>query len=220
MRLLLTSGGIRNDSIRRALDELLPAPVEQCTALCIPTAQWGHPMCGPVSARGVVAGVSPYGSLTSLPWKSLGLLEVSALESVGQDRWEPWVREADVLLVDGGDATYLAHHLRASGLAALLPRLEDTVWVGLSAGSMVLAPRIGSDFVAWSGAPDDRTLGLVEFAMFPHLDVFPSNTLDAAHRWLREVGPPAYVLDDESAIVVDAGAVRVVSEGTWHRFDA
>ena len=29
----------------------------------------------------------------------------------------PWVREADVLLVDGGDATYLHHWMRESGLA-------------------------------------------------------------------------------------------------------
>ena len=99
------------------------------------------------------------------------------------ERWVPWVREADVLLVDGGDATYLCHWMRESGLADLLPSLTDTVWVGVSAGSMVMTPRIGADFVQWPSAPDDRTLGVVDFSIFPHLDVFPENTMDEAERW-------------------------------------
>ena len=159
MKLLLTSGGVTNTSIRRALVDLLGKPTADATALCIPTAQWGHPMCGPVSARGFVSGMPPWGGLTSMEWKSLGLLELSALPTVGAERWVPWVEEADVLLVDGGDATYLCHWMRESGLADLLPALADTVWVGVSAGSMVMTPRIGADFVHWPSAPDDRTLG-------------------------------------------------------------
>src|SRR4051795_1597259 len=103
----LTSGGVTNASIRRALVDLLGKPTSDATALCIPTAQWGHPMCGPVSARGFVSGVPPWGGMTSFEWRSLGLLELATLPTVGRERWIPWVRDADVLLVDGGDATYL-----------------------------------------------------------------------------------------------------------------
>ncbi len=215
MKLLLTSGGVTNGSIRRALVDLLGKPTADATALCIPTAQWGHPMCGPVSARGFVSGAPPWGGLTSMQWKSLGLLELSALPTIGAERWVPWVEEADVLLVDGGDATYLCHWIRESGLAELLPALSDTVWVGVSAGSMVMTPRIGADFVKWASAPDDRTLGVVDFSIFPHLDVFPENTMDDAASWASEIGGPAYVLDDQSAIKVDNGTVEVVSEGNW-----
>ncbi len=215
MRLLLTSGGITNPSIRAALVDLLRKPTADATALCIPTAQWGHPMCGPVSARGFVSGLPPWGGMTSMEWKSLGLLELSALPTIGAERWVLWVREADVLLVDGGDATYLCHWMRESGLADLLPSLTDTVWVGVSAGSMVMTPRIGADFVAWPSAPDDRTLGLVDFSIFPHLDVFPQNTLAEAERWAAEIGGPAYVMDDQTAIKVVGGSIEVVSEGRW-----
>ena len=218
MKLLLTSGGVTNSSIAAALVDLLGKPVDQAVALCIPTAQWGHPKCGPVSARGFVSGLPPWGGLTSLPWRSLGLLELSALPSIGNERWVPWVREADVLLVDGGDATYLCHWLRASGLADLFPSLPETVWVGVSAGSMVLTPRIGADFVHWPAATDDRTLGVVDFSIFPHLDVFPTNTLADARRWAKEIGGPAYALDDQTAITVANGAVEVISEGRWERF--
>ena len=129
----------------------------------------------------------------------------------------PWVLEADVLLVDGGDATYLSHWMRESGLAELLPSLPDTVWVGVSAGSMVMTPRIGDYFVEWPSAPDDRALGVVDFSIFPHLEVFPTNTLAHAQRWAADVGVPAYALDDQSAITVVDGRIDVVSEGTWTR---
>jgi len=215
MKLLLTSGGITNASIGDALVDLLGKPIADSTALCIPTAQWGHPRCGPISARGFVTGLPPWGGMTSMEWKSLGLLELTALPTIGTERWVPWVREADVLLVDGGDATYLCHWMRESGLADLLPSLTDTTWVGVSAGSMVMTPRIGEFFVEWPSAPDDRTLGIVDFAIFPHLGVFPTNTLDAAERWAAGIGGAAYVIDDQTAIRVVDGMVDVVSEGTW-----
>jgi dipeptidase E len=215
MKLLLTSGGVTNSSIRNALVDLLGKPTAASAALCIPTAQWGHPMCGPASARGFVTGLPPWGGMTSLEWRSLGLLELTALTTIPAERWVPWVRDADALLVDGGDATYLCHWMRASGLADLLPSLTDTTWVGVSAGSMVMTPRIGDSFVEWPSAPDDRTLGLVDFAIFPHLDVVPTNTIEAAERWAAGIGGPAYAIDDETAIRVVDGVADVVSEGTW-----
>ena len=111
-------------------------------------------------------------------------MHLSHSPSIGVDRWKPWVQEADVLLVDGGDATYLHHWMRESGLADLLPSLPDTVWVGVSAGSMVMTPRVGEYFVEWSSAPDDSTLGVVDFSIFPHLNAFPTNTPVHAERWL------------------------------------
>jgi dipeptidase E len=215
VKLLLTSGGITNESIEDALVGRLGKPITESSALCIPTAQWGHPSCGPVSARGFVSGLPPWGGMTSLEWGSLGLLELSALPTIGAERWVPWVREADVLLVDGGEATYLCHWMRQSGLADLLPSLDETVWVGVSAGSMVMTPRIGADFVHWPSALDDRTLGVVDFSLFPHLDVFPDNTLAEAERWAAEIDGPSYAMDDQTAISVVDGVVDVISEGRW-----
>ena len=218
MKLLLTSGGITNPSIHAALEDLLGKPVSQSRALVVPTAQWGHPMCGPASVRRLVAAGPDSGDFTGLGWASLGVLELTALPSIGAERWVPWVQEADVLLVDGGDATYLAHWVRESGLLDVLPSLPDLVWVGVSAGSMVMTPRIGPMFVEWSSAPDDRTLGVVDFSIFPHLDAFPSNTLAAAEQWAGQIAGPAYAIDEQTAIRVDGGSVEVISEGTWTAF--
>jgi dipeptidase E len=220
MKLLLTSGGITNASIQDALVGLLGKPVAECTALCIPTAEYGHPRCTPASAWRFVAGQSP-SPMCDLGWSSVGLLELTALPSIGKERWVPWVEEADVLLVDGGDATYLAHWMRESGLADLMASLPETVWVGVSAGSMVMTPRIGDDFTQWrSPTGDDSTLGVVDFSICPHLapDGMPGNSMAEAEAWVAEIGGPAYAMDDQSAIVVDDGRVEVVSEGLWKHF--
>jgi dipeptidase E len=82
---------------------------------------------------------------------------------------------------------------------------------------MVMTPRIGNDFVAWPLAPDDRTLGVVDFSIFPHLnhEMMPRNTLAEAERWVTEIGLPAYAIDDQTAIKVVGGDIEVVSEGQW-----
>ena len=83
-----------------------------------------------------------------------------------------------------------------------MPSLRDTVWVGVSAGSMVMTPRIGQYFVEWASAPDDRALGVVDFSIFPHLDAFPTNTLAHAEQWAADIGVPAYAIDEQTAITV------------------
>jgi dipeptidase E len=218
LKLLLTSGGVTNPSINSALVQLLGRPITESHALVVPTAQWGHPACGPTSVRGLVAAEPMWQHLTGLGWASLGVLELTALPTIGPERWVPWVREADVLLVDGGDATYLCHWMRESGLAELLPSLPETVWVGVSAGSMVMTPRIGSQFVEWPAAPDDRTLGVVGFSIFPHLEAFPTNTLAHAERWAADIDGPAYGIDEQTALKVVDGSVEVISEGRWTTF--
>jgi dipeptidase E len=224
MKLLLTSAGVKNPSIHAALLELLGKPIGEASALCIPTAMYGHPMVGPGwRAWEFIAGKSD-NPMVELGWKAMGVLELTALPSLDEDRWLPQVRETDVLLAAGGDALYLAHWMRQSGLADLLPSLPDLVWVGLSAGSMVMTPRIGDDFVGWKPpGGGDTTLGLVDFSIFPHLDHpdLPENTLADAERWAAGIGHPAYAIDDATAIKVnDDGAVEVVSEGHWKLFNA
>jgi dipeptidase E len=218
MKLLLTSGGVTNTSIHNALVGMLGKPIAESSALCIPTAEWGHPMCGPASVRRFITDHTSK-TMCGLGWKSVGVLELTALPSIGRDRWIPWVQETDVLLVDGGDATYLGHWMRESGLADLLPSLQETVWVGVSAGSMVMTPRIGMDFVHWSSAPDDRTLGVVDFSIFPHLDHqdMPRNTMTTATQWAAGMTGPCYAIDDQTAIKVVDGTTEVISEGQWNR---
>jgi dipeptidase E len=221
VRLLLTSAGITNTSIHDALVDLLGKPIAESSALCIPTAAYANPG-GAGHAWRFISGRESRTPMCELGWKSLGVLELAALPSIDAERWVHMVQETDVLLVGGGDPLYLCHWMRRSGLADLLPSLREAVYVGLSAGSMVMAPRIGEDFVRWRPPTGgDETLGLVGFSMFPHLDHqdLPDNSMADAERWAASLSAPAYAIDDQTAIPVPDDTVDVVSEGHWKLFN-
>lgn len=219
MKLLLTSAGIMNASIQRGLVDLLGKPIAESSALIIPTAAYGHPMVGPAGAWRLISGrdLCP---MCELGWQSLGVLELTALPSIKKDQWLPLVQETDALLVGGGDPLYLCYWMQQSGLADLLPSLR-AVYVGLSAGSMVMTPKIGEQFVGWTPPNGgDETLGMVDFSIFPHLDheMLPNNTLAHAERWAADLATPSYAIDDQTAIKVTDGTVEVISEGHWQLF--
>jgi dipeptidase E len=220
MKLLLTSAGIKNASIHDALVDLLGKPIAESSALCIPTAAYGHPLKPGVAWQFISGRAST--PMCELGWKTLGVLELTALPSIDEEQWVPLVRQTDALLVGGGDALYLSHWMRQSGLADLLPSLPETVWVGLSAGSMVMTPRIGEDFVFWRPPTGgDSTLGLVDFSICPHVvqhEDLPGNSMAVAEQWAAGIPGPAYAIDDQTAIRVVDGAVEVVSEGHWTLF--
>jgi len=221
MRLLLTSAGIKNATIHDALVDLLGKPIGESSALCISTASYGHPMAGPSAAWRFISGREPRAPMCELGWKSLGVLELTALPTIDEEQWVPLVEETDALLVNGGDSLYLCHWMRQSGLAALLPSLRETVWVGLSAGSMAMTPKIGEEFVIWKPpSGGDEALGLVDFSIFPHVDHedMPDNSMANAERWAARLQLPAYAIDDQTAIKVSDGTVEVVSDGQWKLF--
>jgi dipeptidase E len=222
LKLLLTSGGITNSSIQETLVELLGKPIAESTALCIPTAIYAFPG-GATSAWKLITGraASP---LCELGWKSLGVLELTALPSIERKFWVDAVEETDALLVGGGDPLYLAYWIKQSGLADLFPILDETVWVGVSAGSLVMGSLVGTEF-DYESPPttggDDRTLAQVGFAMFPHLDhpAMPDHSSAAAQRWAAALPVPGYAMDDDTAIKIVDGTIKVVSEGHWELFN-
>jgi dipeptidase E len=221
VKLLLTSAGVANSTISNALEDLLGKPISASTALCIPTAQYGHPWLGPgIEAWEFISGKSE-NHMVDLGWKSVGVLELTALPSIDEERWKSLVLETDVLLAAGGDALYLSHWVQQSGLADLFPSLTQTVWVGMSAGSMVMTPQIGREFIGWKPSTgDDRALGLVPFSICPHLapEGAPGNSLAAAQRWAAGLRHPSYAIDDRTAISVTDDAVEVLTEGLWRYF--
>jgi dipeptidase E len=221
MKLLLTSAGITNKSIHDTLTEMLGKPISEASALCIPTANHAQSN-GTERAWVFVSGNEPRTPMIELGWKSMGLLELTALPSIERDYWVSAVQDTDVLLVNGGDTMYLYYWMRESGLADLLPAWNG-VYVGLSAGSLIMTPRIGNEFVRWKPPTGgDETLGIVPFAIFPHLDneSLPENTMAHAIKWAAGMPLPVYAIDDLTAIKVVDGTVDVISEGLWKLFNS
>lgn len=239
MKLLLTSNGITNTSIRNALIDLLGKPIAECDALFIPTGVYPFPG-GPGYAYQAIQGKAQ-APFTQLGWKSLGLLELTALESIDKDVWLPSVSEADALLVWGGDPAYIAYWIERSGLKELLPSLlEKIVYVGVSAGSIATAnifaeaytnrPRgahnplsaedimlgnVKRTFVTAYGA------GLVNFAIIPHYQHRDHADASAAgaEQWAQKLPMPVYAIDDQTAIKVVDNEICVISEGQWKLFN-
>ncbi|MCA9873709.1 MAG: Type 1 glutamine amidotransferase-like domain-containing protein, partial [Anaerolineales bacterium] len=212
-------GGVKNPSIHNALLNLLGKPIAECNALCIPTALLPFPG-GPTMAYRFISGATNT-PLTGLGWQSLGVLDLTALPSIQKAYWQADVQKADALLVAGGDVHYLGRWMQESGLADLLPSLSETVYVGISAGSMVTAPIFGETY----DDPDtpfviEKGLGLVDFALLPHMDHkdHPESSKAKVAKMAAEVPVPTYGIDDETAIKVVDGTVEIVSEGQWKLF--
>jgi dipeptidase E len=221
LRFLLTSAGITNTSIDDALVDLLGKPIAESNALCIPTGVQPFPG-GPSHVYQFISGSTP-GPMCGLGWKSLGVLELTALPSIKRDYWVPAVEKTDALLVWGGSPLYLCYWMRQSGLAEILPSLRrETVYVGTSGGAMVATPDFGGqnydDSDPLTGS--DRALGLVDFSLFPHLerDDMPDTSLADVEKWAAHIPVPAYAIDDQTAIKVVDDTVEVVSEGHWKLF--
>jgi len=238
MKLLLTSGGITNNSIQNALVELLGKPIAGSNALFIPTAIYPY-AGGPYYAYQSILG-RPRSPFTQLGWKSLGVLELTTLPTIDKKVWEPTVRDADALLFWGGDPVYLAYWIELSGLKVLLPSLlQKTVYVGVSAGSMAASTIIGESYtepprgthkalISENLALGDinRTFvmahgaGLFDFAIIPHLN-HPDHqdaSLANAEQWAKKIPAPVYAIDDQTAIKISNGKVEVISEGNWKLF--
>jgi dipeptidase E len=215
MKLLLTSAGVSNKSIHHALESLLGKPVAEATALFVPTAIYPIPG-GSEIIRGVIRG-SLGDPFCEMGWKSLGILELTALPSIKRELWVPRLQEVDALLVGGGDCQYLCYWMKQSGLLDLLPSLLNKItYVGLSAGSMVMT-RFGTSQGGHT-LPEEsaKWLGLVDFALHPHLDYegFPENTLANLEKLAASLPMPSYLIDDQTAIKV-TDTIEVISEGKW-----
>jgi dipeptidase E len=228
MKLLLTSSGISNPRINDTLVDLLGKPIDESSALIIPTGIYPFPGGAGMAWRAICGmAQSPF---CELGWRSLGVLELTALPSIQEESWVPMVRETDALYVWGGDVEYLCHWMRQSGLADLLPSLNELVYVGCSAGSIVMTPYNCDAEFNLQFLPEasdraqgiERALGLVDFALCVHLDRedMPDSSLANIEKWAAGVPVPTYAIDDQSAIKVIDGAVEVVSEGHWELINA
>ncbi|MCR4264268.1 MAG: Type 1 glutamine amidotransferase-like domain-containing protein [Candidatus Roizmanbacteria bacterium] len=218
MKLLLTSGGLTNKSIISALKELTGSPFNTLNLAFIPTAS------------NMESGdkwwlLDDLETVRKLKFKSMDLVDISALP---EKIWKKRLKEADVLLFEGGNTFHLNYWVHHSGLDKILPGLLKTrVYVGISAGTIIMTPslilsssekeplrEIGEEVI-------EKGLGLVDFLIEPHVNnsYFPENTFDNLEKQAEKLPYRVYALDDRSAVKVVDGNVEVISEGKWKKFN-
>jgi dipeptidase E len=223
MKLLLTSGGFFNDAQVSALSDLLGKPFAECKAVFIPTAANAE--------RGdkswLVKDVSTVGGFG---WQEFEILDVAAVSSLPKESWWPVLEQADAIIVGGGNTFYLSYWFEKSGLfAALLELLKNKVYVGISAGSMVVGDSlrtssmdgvtlVDGDYneVGPAGQSLAKTAQLVPFVLRPHMhSPHFSITEDAVKKLAAQLNVPLYAIDDNTAIKVVDGKTTIISKGKW-----
>jgi dipeptidase E len=223
MRMLLTSGGVRNDLICESVLELLGKPFEESMVAVIIDAIL--PFAG-----GNTKTLADLSKFHDLGWKQFDLMSLAGgPHSVIEAR----LRSADVIFCYGGTNHWLAHAWTSNGFAPLLQELLETkVYIGLSAGSMIFS-RLHTNVVE---AFDDQeevamlqldsvapALPLFDWAVMCHLGApyFPETTDDWAAEHAARLAHPIYFIDDDTALLVrdPEDAPEVVSEGHWLQFD-
>ena len=221
MKLLLTSTGVTNQSIRRALKELIGKPIEESRVAFIPTAAYGT-----TGDKSWLAHEMQVAS--DLGWQEFNVIELTALTP---EQIKEQLEGADVIYMNGGNAYFLMNRIVTSGLEKMLPELlAKKVYVSSSAGGSVVSKHFPGNLAKAYGEEErlkleqgtiDHGLGLVDFIIKPHLNSpkFPKRKMAWYKRVAPQVGVPFYAIDDDTAIKVIDGQVEVISEGKWKRFN-
>lgn len=217
MKFFLTSAGVTNASIEMALFELLGKPANETKVAFVPTA-------ATLVADDKSWLIEDFQYFVKQGFQSIDIVDISA---VPRENWEKRLELADLLVFGGGDEQYLARVMRESGVAEALPELLKTrVYMGISAGSMVVGKLLPSELtkVLWpeeSFEGNEEGMGIYDFSILPHLnsDYFAHLRTPLIEsmkdRFLRTV----YALDEQSALKVIDGQIDVISEGEFLKLE-
>lgn len=155
-----------------------------------------------------------------------GELDIVNLLALPIDKVEERLSKCDVIFTVGGDTDYLMSVFQKTGFDKLLPKLLETkVYVGSSAGSMVIGERISEAAYRLIYGEDSKWdisqyLGLIDLSVMPHLDSpdFP-NRKESLLEAVGNFDGKVYGLRDDSAVVVNGddiytiGSKPVIIEG-------
>ena len=215
MKFLLTSNGLSNPSIAKALFELVGKPAAETTIAFIPTAM--NPGAGD---KGWF--IDDLANIKKQEVESIDIVDISALP---RDVWQPRLEVADVLFFSGGNTVHLMYWIKESGLIELLPEfLKTKVWAGISAGSMVTNPSLALSskdkmmyYEEVFGYKSEEALGLVDLYVRPHFNSphFPQANKATLTEIAKQIPTVIYGLDDMSALKIVDGKVEIVSEGEY-----
>ncbi len=214
MKLLLTSNGITNKTIENKLREITGKNFSDLKIVFIPTAM--NPEVGDKTWF-----VENLNNIHKLGFKELDIVDISTLN---KNEWLPRLEDADIICCNGGSNFHLIKWIKLSGLLVEIPRLlESRIWIGSSAGGMIMTPfqsiKISQEIYEedLQETEDKKSIGLVDFHIVPHLNGkgFPKLNEENLRNILKDFTEKVYVLDDSSAVAVDGEKVEVVSEGKW-----
>ena len=211
MKLLLTSSGITNTSIAEVIVELVGKLAKEISVLFIPTAANTF-----TDDKGWL--IDNLVEFQKQGYKQIDILDIAGLS---KEEWLPHFEIADLVCFGGGDEQYLAKVMSESGVAAMLPELlKKKVYMGISAGSMVMGQFLPYDLIKVV-YPEESFEGLspslayVDCLFIPHLnsDFFAHVRREVLEPLKSQFTHPLYACDDNSALKVVDGHIEKVGTG-------
>ena len=217
MKFLLTSAGISNASIEKALFELLDKPASETKVAFVPTA-------ATLVADDKSWLIEDFQYFVKEGFQSIDIVDISA---VPRENWEKRFESADLLVFGGGDEQYLTRVMRESGVAEALPELlKSRVYMGISAGSMVVGKLLPGELTKelWpeeSFVGNEEGMSMYDFSIFPHFnsEYFAHLRAPLIESMKDQFPRTVYALDDQSTLKVVGNDIEVVSEGKFLKLD-
>lgn len=207
MKLLLTSAGLYNETLRKTFLNLLNKNPKEVKLAFISTASNMEKNKSYVEE-----------DLENLKKTGIEKIEDVDISKMGdKKRWLVILREADIIWVEGGNTFYLLYWFKKSSLDKEFKNiLENKLYVGVSAGSILPGPSI--EAAGWEPGGDKNIinlqdlagLNLVSFAVIPH---FEESQRKRLKQHIKSVSYPIYVLDNNMAVIVDEEKISLVGEG-------
>lgn len=216
MKLLLTSAGLANKTIIKALQKLAEKPFNKLKLAFVPTA-------ANIEEGDKTWLIEDLNNCKNLGFKEIDIVDISALErEIILKRLE----DKDIIFFGGGNNNHLIKWIEKCGLKdRLVDLLTTKIYIGLSAGSMIAGNVWKNKYDALlykeAAEKDLNYLKLVDFMIVPHLNnpAFPEVNLKNVSKIAAEIKTKIYLLDDESAVVINEDEVNVISEGNWFKFN-
>jgi dipeptidase E len=223
-----------NESLREALRQMVGRPTGECNFVFIVTSYNG-------AAGDMTWLVNDIYNAHRMGWKNFRILDIAVKADWDKKLWWPWIEEADVILVGGGNSGYLSYWMQKAGLFEALPELLKTkVYIGISAGSMVMTAGMQtampslkdesfelptSDPNVPAGQTSTNTLDLTEFLFRPHWGKpepkYDNLSEDLMRKAYAKLQKPIYLIDDQTGIKIeDNKPPEVISEGRWVLIDS
>lgn len=207
MKLLLCSEGFHTPNTTQACVELCDKPKDQITIAVINEA-----FAAELGDKRWVLD-----NLNSVAQNFPAEMDIVDLLALPLTEVEARIMQKDAIFVVGGHTDYLMSVFRKTGFDKLLPKLlESKVYVGSSAGSMVIGRRLSEE--AYGVMYGERGaygvgeyLGLVDFSIMPHLNSehFPSRKEMLVAAVAHHSGL-VYGLNDDSAVVVNGENMQII----------
>lgn len=212
MKLLLTSSGLSKRAGAKALNELVGKPPSETKVGYIPIA-------ANVEEGNKDWYINQFLNFWRFGYNNIDIVDPSAADV----NWRQRLADVDVIFMSGGNTFHLLNQIRMTGFDKWLNDNKETkVYVGVSAGTIVMTPTIevgglepGAD-PNLPGITNLTGMGWVNFEIEPHCDM---NRFGVVEEYAKTRSNPVYAIDDQTAIKVVDDEVEVVSEGSWKVFN-